>query len=389
MLIFDLNRAHVQMLNSILLRAGKFSRQIREARTYGESTSLRQVFSMGMLGLRHGFSPLEYYLYDFDGKNRSRESRLSFISNDRIIRIFRRRLNNKHWIPLLQNKLLFFLFYSRFNLPVVKVYGFYHPNGGYALDGTLFNDSKELKVWLHKRRYKNLVVKPIGSLGGKGIMVFDEFISADTLKGNDGRTYTLDDIVDFMHKDIMKRQRIEDSCCGYLIEEKIIQDPAMNVLSSASLNSVRIATLLTSEGKVRLDFAMLRVGKEGSLTDNLHQGGYVVNIDLSDGSLDRKTFGYRGKEGPWVEEKEVRVNGLFRNGRVPHWEDMVALAKQAAALSPELRTVGWDIALSRDGPVLMEGNDNWDMVIAQVLAGAYLTPERRRILKEYGMEFPS
>jgi hypothetical protein len=36
----------------------------------------------------------------------------------------------------------------------------------------------------------------------------------------------------------------------------------------------------------------------------------------------------------------------------------------------------------------MEGNDNWDMVIAQVLAGAYLTPERREILREYGMEFP-
>jgi glutathione synthase/RimK-type ligase-like ATP-grasp enzyme len=73
---------------------------------------------------------------------------------------------------------------------------------------------------------------------------------------------------------------------------------------------------------------------------------------------------------------------------VPFWQEMAELAKRAAAISPELKTVGWDIALSRNGPVLMEGNDNWDMVIAQVLAGGYLTGERREILREYGMIFP-
>ncbi len=377
------------MLKSMLSKAGKFSRQIHQARSYGKSTSLRRVFSMGMLGVRFGFSPLEYYLYDFDCEYTTRKSRLGFISNDRIIRIFRKKLNSRSWIPLLENKLLFFLFYSQFNVPVVKIHGFYHPHGGYALDGTLFHDSKELKTWIRTRGFPNLVVKPVGSLGGKGIMVFDEFASADALRCNDGKTYTLDDIIDFMNKDIMKRQRKEDPCSGYLIEEKIIQDPVMNVLSGASLNSVRIATLKTREGDIRLDFAMLRVGKKGSLTDNLHQGGYVVNIDLADGSLDERTFGYRGKEGPWVEEKQVRVRDLFKHGKVPCWADMAALARRAAAFSPELRTVGWDIALTGDGPVLMEGNDNWDMVIAQVLAGAYLTPERREILREYGIIFPS
>jgi hypothetical protein len=376
------------MLKSILSKAGKFHRQIREARSYEEGVTPRKLFSMGVLGLRCGFSPLEYFLYGFDGKHTSRASRLSFISNDRIIRVFRKRLNNTRWIPILENKLFFFLFYSKFSLPVVKVHGFYHPNGGFSLDGTLFHDSGEFKSWLGEGGFPNLVVKPVGSLGGKGIMIFDEFASTDELKGNDGRMYTLDDVVDFMHKDIMKRQRKEDPYRGYLIEEKIIQDPIMNVLSGASLNSIRISTLMTREGEVLLDFAMLRVGKKGSLTDNLHQGGLVVNINLQDGALDERTFGYRGKEGPWVEEKEVNVKDLFEGGVIPRWDDMAHLAKRAAAISPELRSVGWDIALSLNGPVLMEGNDNWDMIIAQVLAGAYLTPERREILREYGMEFP-
>lgn len=376
------------MLKSILSKAGKFQRQLREARSYGEHLPLRRICSMAMLGLRHGFSPLEYFLYGFDGENRSRGSRLSFLSNDRIVRIFRRRLNNGQWIPILENKLLFFLFYSKFGLPVVKVHGFYHPGGGFSLDGTLFHHSKDFKRWLGDSGFEHLVVKPVGSLGGKGIMVFDEFTPAGSLKGNDGKAYTIDEVVDFMNRDMMKRQRKEDAYTGYLIEEKIVQDPVMNVLSGSSLNSVRISTLMTKEGEVLLDFAMLRVGKEGSLTDNLHQGGFVVNIALQDGALGASTFGYRGKEGPWVEEKPVKVSELFEGGVVPCWKGMVALAKRAAALSPELRTVGWDIALTGNGPVLMEGNDNWDMVIAQILGGPYLTTERREILKEYGLAFP-
>ncbi|TES91431.1 MAG: hypothetical protein E3J87_07835, partial [Candidatus Cloacimonadota bacterium] len=71
----------------------------------------------------------------------------------------------------------------------------------------------------------------------------------------------------------------------------------------------------------------------------------------------------------------------------PFWSDIVTLAKKAATVSPELRSVGWDIAISKNGPVLMEGNDNWDMIIAQVLSGGYLTDRRREILREYGVEF--
>jgi hypothetical protein len=377
------------MLNSIISKFGKFRRQLKEARAFGKSASLPTAVSLGMLGLWYGFSPLEYYLYGFDGENRSKRNRLSYLPNERIIRNFRAVLNNGRWIPILENKLLFYLYFSRFNLPVIKVLGFYHPNGGFSLDGSQLNDRTEFREWLQGGGLSNLVVKPVGALGGKGIMIFNEFLSADTLRGNDGQVYTLDDILEFMDGDIRIRQQNEDPYRGFLIEEKVIQDPVMNVLSGASLNTVRISTLMTKGGEAILDFAMLRVGNKDSLTDNLHQGGFVVNIDTTNGSLGERTYGYRGKEGPWVEEKPVKVNELFKGGVVPFWQEMAELAKRAAGISPELKTVGWDIALSRNGPVLMEGNDNWDMVIAQVLAGGYLTRERREILREYGMEFPA
>ena len=33
---------------------------------------------------------------------------------------------------------------------------------------------------------------------------------------------------------------------------------------------------------------------------------------------------------------------------------------------PEVRTVGWDLAISNEGPVLVEGNDNWGKTTMQI-----------------------
>ncbi len=369
-------------------KAKKFARQLREARKVGKKPSFGRLVDIVKSGLRYRLSPLEYYLYGFDADGITRKKRFSYLSNERIVRIFRPALNNRRWISVLENKLLFFHYYSQFKLPVVNVYGFYYPDRGFFLDGTSLRGKDDFVKWIKKSGIKDLVVKPVGSLGGKGIKIFTRVISPELALGNDGKEYTLGEIFSFMDNDITARQPREDPFRGYIIEAKISQDPVMNVLSGASLNTIRVSTIITKHNEVLIDFAMIRMGKAGSLTDNLHQGGYVVNIQIEKGELDEKTFGYRGEEGPWIEEKEQKVKQLFTKGRIPYWDAIVSLVKKTAALSPELRSVGWDIALSKDGPVLMEGNDNWDMVIAQVLAGGYLTERRREILRAYGLEFP-
>ena len=365
----------------------KFARQLRESSSSGEKASVMQILNMMILGIRYGFSPLEYYIYGFDKQLITRKEKLSYISNEKIIRKFRPTLNNKKWIPILQNKLFFFLYYSQFNFPVVQVYGFYFPGRGFFFNGYPLKDENDCARWLNKSKVKSLVIKPVGSLGGKGIMVFDEIVSSEIMRCNDGKNYSLKEVFSFMNNDIGTRQRKEDSYRGYIIEGKIVQDSSMNILAGKSLNTIRVSTLTSDNNDILVDFGMLRVGKKGSLTDNLHQGGYVVNINVTDGSIDERTFGYKGKEGPWIEEKEEKVKELFPDGKVPFWNDVVLLAKRASSVSPELRTVGWDIAISKNGPILMEGNDNWDMVIAQVLDGGYLTDDRREILSKYGLEF--
>jgi len=371
-----------------LTKPRKFIRQLRTLKSLAKKCTFFQVLDMITLALKYGFSPLEYHLYGFDRKHRIKQQRLFYLSNDRIEKRFRPVLNNRRWTSILGNKLLFYLFYSQLKLAVARVYGFYYPEKGFFLDGGLLRKESDFAEWVERTNPKTLVIKPVGSLGGKGIKIFDELVSFESLMSTEGRQYALSEVFSFMNADIMNRQVREDPYKGFILEEKIEQAEEMNVFGSRSLNTIRVSTLRTKKGEILTDFAMLRVGGKDSITDNLHQGGYVVNIDVNDGNLGEKAFGYIGKSGPWIEEKSVNIKEFFLGGKVPDWREIIEIAKKAALFSPNLFSIGWDIALSKDGPVLMEGNENWDMVIAQVLAGGYLSERRREILKEYGLEFP-
>ena len=45
--------------------------------------------------------------------------------------------------------------------------------------------------------------------------------------------------------------------------------------------------------------------------------------------------------------------------QIPFWYESLELAKKAALLYPQNRSVGWDIAIKNNGPILIEGNHNW------------------------------
>ena len=140
--------------------------------------------------------------------------------------------------------------------------------------------------------------------------------------------------------------------CPYLAEERIIQVPEMSSLNPTSVNTLRVITFLDKKGASHILAAYLRIGREG-LVDNFCSGGMLTPVDLETGVLH-----YPAVDGENMAYEVHPITGNHIVGfKIPQWEDAKALALEAAHVIPQVRYVGWDIAISEKGPCLIEGNE--------------------------------
>ena len=57
-----------------------------------------------------------------------------------------------------------------------------------------------------------------------------------------------------------------------------------------------------------------------------------------------------------VYKEHPKTHFVPKGYKIPMWDDVLQLVKEAAYVVPEVAYVGWDVALTKDGPVLIEGN---------------------------------
>ena len=145
------------------------------------------------------------------------------------------------------------------------------------------------------------------------------------------------------------------------IEELVIQHPDWEVLAPGSVNTLRVMTGAVN-GKSWLLFAAARLGSGKSIADNFHQGGSGVLVDMERGVLTGNAIDKK------LNEHEYNKTGIRYDGYpIPHWEAIKALVLEAALVNDEIHLVGWDVAITEDGPLLIEGNRGCGFDLVQVL----------------------
>lgn len=137
--------------------------------------------------------------------------------------------------------------------------------------------------------------------------------------------------------------------CG-VAEEAIVQHGAMASLNPSCVNTLRLITI-TVDGECELVGAVLKVGN-GSDVDNMGAGGLCAPIDMASGVV----------SGSACVRKEQRhevhpLTGVrFEGFEIPFFGEAKELVRRASAVVPQVRFVGWDVAITENGPVLVEGN---------------------------------
>lgn len=139
------------------------------------------------------------------------------------------------------------------------------------------------------------------------------------------------------------------------------QDENWGALSPNSVNTLRIMTKAIN-GKSEIIFAATRVGSGQTIADNFHQGGMGVLVNLENGQLVGNGIDKK------LNESEYSITNIKFDGfKIPYWNEIKHMVLEAALVNDKVNIVGWDVAISKNGPLIIEANRGPGFDLVQVL----------------------
>ena len=220
-----------------------------------------------------------------------------------------------------------------------------------------------LKKWIDDLGESVMISKPAGGQCGKGVLKHSisrgDTISVDGHPVGGGWLDSLD--------------------LPRVFEPRLENHPVLASVYAGSLNTVRVLTFRARSGSTRVFAARVRFGRWGH-TDGRLAGGIAAAVDASAGTVNTPAVSGELHRVERFEEHpgtDARILGI----QLPNWSEAIDLALEAASILPRARCVGWDVALTPSGPVLMEGNHNWCKILWQVPVNQGLRSEVEEMLR--------
>lgn len=189
-------------------------------------------------------------------------------------------------------------------------------------------------------RNKRFFVKPVAGSFGWGVRIHEV--------GDTG------DLQELLHS--LQEEKV-------LVEEIVEQLPEMAEFNPTSVNTMRLVTLLCHDNEVKVMTATMRCGNGDKCADNFHHNGIASTIDIPTGIVTTT--------GVDMESRRYVIHPVSKKPiigfKIPFWDKIIATVTAAAKVVPTIRYVGWDVALSRDGRVVViEGNYAADPDVTQM-----------------------
>ena len=204
--------------------------------------------------------------------------------------------------------------------------------------------------------YGPLISKPAGLAEGKGH--FERWWPELDAPGST-RQYRADDGSLVTFQDILDRVGERASDTPYLLQKLISNHQDIRALSGVDgLCTLRLSTCCYPDGRVELltlgGFRMQ--SKKNAVFDNMAKGGIAYRVNTSTGCLEAGAK-YGSYDAFAVHPVTWRrVPGFV----LPYWKESVELCTTAHAVGfANYPSVGWDIAITDDGPMLLEMNIRW------------------------------
>lgn len=307
----------------------------------------RQAYEMARLKLTHDISVEHYHSAGMWRRDMPWLEKTGYLGGREYVRAIAA-TNPLQYRKLSQHKLPEKALLTLLGFPTPRFLGVVRRVGGRTASGEPLATAADLERFFAGLAVDRVCFKLMEGHGGAG------FLAAQVKRGPAGCTLVPLSGGEPMTVARYYAQHIERSPNGRLIEEYIVQHPTYAALNASSVNTLRVITYAPPNGAARVAGAYLRIGRQGALVDNRTAGGIIAPVDQATGVLGIATDGTTRRE---VYRLHPDSGQPIEGVRLPYWTESLALAEMALDAFPKMRFAGFDVAVTADGPTLIEINN--------------------------------
>ena len=182
---------------------------------------------------------------------------------------------------------------------------------------------------------------------GEGAYIW-QYVGDGSYYGEGGSSLTLDELYETLRD-------LSQSWHPVILQPRATNHQELQALSGRGLSTVRVVTMRDTSGRIEVAVACFRMAVGSLAVDNFAIGGLASPVQLDDGRLGAAVFKLR--PGIFVAHPDSGETILGRT--LPHWPEVKRIAVAAHEEFKTLPSIGWDIAITKEGPVVVEGNSQW------------------------------
>lgn len=303
-------------------------------------TRPRQWWDLYTLRLRYGFSGVSYYHLQLFRPERRRHV-AEYVEGQQYERVLRRYLAG---VPREDTR----IFTDK------RAFGRWCAAHGLASARTVLElsptEAPDLEAAAAALPARDLFSKPAGLAGGRGAASW-AYVGDGRFRGQDGATRSGRELVEELAR------TAESLRSPVLVQARLENHPTLAAVSAGGLCTARMITIRPLGGEPELLVAIQRMPVGDTVIDSFSGGGVAAAIDVDAGRL-----GIALRRNPRALADSIArhpTTGVPITGlQLPDWADAVALVERAHGLAaPSIPIVGWDLAFTPDGPVLVEANN--------------------------------
>ena len=268
----------------------------------------------------------------------------------------------QEWFGPMSDKLAFDTLLHGYGYPAIRTRAYF--SAGLAVPSLRNLRSKDdLRTFLTSPANYPFFSKPRSSslsLGSASVDAYDP--ETGELRMHSGKTVLLDKFIDDIAAHFSE---------GYLFQERVVPHAGVRAICGNRLATVRVYTI-NGENGPEVFRIVWKVPGGKNVADNFwRKGNILAAVDYETGTVVRAIRGFALDQVELTNHPDT--GALLVGAQIPNFQRVLELALESARVFGDIRIIGWDIAPTDEGAVIVEGNFAPDFKLVQM-------PERRGIL---------